>query len=55
MGIEIFDPAGLLVLVKLKYEVPPTASLNLFPNLNVWIKAEACSISQFNPTTPALP
>ena len=33
MGIEILDPAGPLVLVKLKYEVPPTASLNLLPNL----------------------
>ena len=35
MGIKILDPAGPLVLVKLKYEVPPTASLNLLPNLNV--------------------
>ena len=47
IGIEILDPAGPLVLVKLKYEVPPTASLNLFQNLNVWLKAEACSISPF--------
>ena len=35
--------------------MPPTASLNLFPNLKVWIKADACSISPSNPTTPALP
>jgi len=35
MGIEIFEPAAPLVFVKLKYDVPPTASLNLFPNLNV--------------------
>ena len=28
---------------------------DLLPNLKVWIKAEACSISPFKPTVPALP
>ena len=32
-----------------------SASLNLFPNLNVWMNAEACSIPPFRPTVPAFP
>ena len=27
----------------------------MFPNLRVWIKADACSISPLSPTTAALP